>query len=109
MEITRGDTKALYFQRKVNGEPILTEAQEVYFTIKNNYYEKNYLIQKTLDDMTFDEEGKYHFVINPEDTDKLNYGDYVFDIEVKTDTYTKTIAKGIFKITEEVTFVENEV
>ena len=109
MQITRGDTKALKFQRKANGEPILTMANKVYFTVKLNYKEKEALFQKTIDDMTFDASGYYHFTINPEDTNNLDYGDYVYDLEIKTDNYTKTISKGAFSVTNEVTFSNNEV
>lgn len=110
MQITRGDTKALYFQRKRNDEPILEEIDKVYFTVKTNDDEDNkeIIFQKTKEDMTFDEDGIYHFVINPEDTETLNYGDYVYDLEVKASNYTKTIDKGVFSITSEVTHKENE-
>ena len=65
-------------------------------------------IEKTIDDMTFDEEGIYHFTIEPKDTDKLAYGKYVFDIEVIDKNVKTTICRDEFKITEEVTFSENE-
>ena len=109
MELTRGDSKALYFRRMSKGQPILTEANKVYFTVKKNYDIEEALFQKTKDDMTFDEEGYYHFTINPEDTNNLDYGDYVYDIEVKTANYTKTISKGTLSITKEVTHKNNEV
>jgi len=109
MEITRGDTHSYYFQRKRDGEPITTEAENIYFTVKNNNYNEEVVFQKTIDDMDFDENYYYHFTINPEDTNGLDYGDYVYDIEVKIDTYTRTIAKGILSITKEATFPKNEV
>ena len=36
MEIVRGDTKALKFQRKMNNEPILDRVDKAYFTVKKN-------------------------------------------------------------------------
>ena len=110
MEITRGDSGNYKFQRKdENGNVITTIADKIYFTVKPNFKVFNATFQKTIDDMTFDNDGTYHFTIDPEDTEKLEYGDYVYDLEVKNGDYKKTISKGIFKITEESTFVNNEV
>lgn len=110
MEIIRGDTAQYKFQRLDNSGNVITEkADKIYFTVKENYDTKIITFQKTIEDMTFDENYYYHFVINPEDTNELKYGDYVYDIEVKKDDYKQTISKGIFKITEEVTFYINEV
>ena len=109
MEITRGDSKGLYFQRKRDGQPILQEAENIYFTVKVNNNTEEAVFQKTIADMTFDEDGYYHFTINPEDTNGLNYGDYVYDIEVKIADYTKTISQGTLSITKETTFPANEV
>lgn len=108
ISITRGDTKQFKFQRKSNGQVITTEADEIFFTVKRNNNVENFVFQKTIDDMDFDEEYFYHFTINPEDTNNLPYGTYAYDIEVKIDNYVKTIALGNFEITKEVTFYTNE-
>lgn len=111
MKITRGDTYRFKFQRKDgSGEAILSKANKLYFTVKEDYESEDALIQKTIDDMDFDDEtGYYSFTLEPNDTDNLKYGDYVYDIEVKQNDYTKTIIKGNFIIREEVTFAGNEV
>ena len=110
MEQTRGDTKKYYFQRKkADGTVIIDLPDALYFTVKKNYIDNKALIQKKLSDMTVDQEGKYHFTIEPGDTDKLPYGGYVFDIQVTVGDIKTTIAKGKFVLTEEVTFAENEV
>lgn len=111
ISITRGDTKVLKFQRKNKDGIIETEAKELYFTVKENSNKQNYLFQKTLDNgITFNTEDFYYRItINPSDTDNLYYGTYQYDIEVKEDDYVKTIDLGEFVITEEVTFVGNEV
>lgn len=112
MELIRGDTLKLKFQRKnKSGEVITTKPDFLFFTVKSSYYSKDYLFQKRLDrDISFSEEDNcYRFTINPEDTGYLSYGSYVYDIEVITGDTVKTIAKGNLKITEEVTFAENEV
>lgn len=110
MKIVRGDTAQFKFQRlDSNNEPILIEADAIYFTVKKNYFTEDYVIQKKLSDMTFDEQGYYHFKIEPEDTNDLLYKDYVYDIEVIVGDYKQTISKGVLTITEEVTYNSNEV
>lgn len=110
MQQIRGDTKQYYFQRKRADGTVITDAPDsLYFTVKKNYIDKEPVLQKTLNDMTLDDDGTYHFTIEPEDTDNLQYKDYVFDIQVTADGVKTTIAKGSFVIEEEVTFAENEV
>lgn len=112
MELIRGDTLKLKFLRKnKKGEIITTKPDKLYFTVKTNYYSKNYLFQKVLGkDIIYSEQDNYYrFTINPDDTNNLSYGFYVYDIEVVTGSIVKTIAKGNLDIKEEVTFVENEV
>lgn len=109
MEIVRGDTASFKFQRISNKQPITTKATKIYFTVKNTHRDKDPIIQKTIDDMEFDENYFYHFTINPSDTDNLDYKDYVYDIEVKETNYTKTISIGTFKVCKEVTHANNEV
>lgn len=112
MEIIRGDTENFKFQRKNKSEEVIkTKPDFLFFTLKDSYYSKEYLFQKRLDkDIFYSEEDNYYrFTINPEDTDNLDYGSYVYDIEVITGDVVKTIAKGTLEIKEEVTFAENEV
>lgn len=112
MELIRGDTKKLKFLRKTkSGEVIKTKPDKLYFTVKSSYYAKDYLFQKSLENgISFSEEDYfYRFTINPKDTDSLDYGNYVYDIEIITADTVKTIAKGTLEIKEEVTFAENEV
>lgn len=50
------------------------------------------------------------FGIMPEDTEKLAYTDYVFDIEIcNREPLLKQTILGTLKLTNEVTHVENEV
>lgn len=109
LSIIRGDTIPLKFQRKdSDGNTITINADKAYFTVKNNTAQSNFLIQKTLDDMTIDEDNVYHFVIEPEDTNNLPYGTYVYDLEIIQGEIVTTISKGEFIIESEVTFAENE-
>ena len=112
MNITRGDTTEIKFKRTTaDGQVITEKPDKMFFTVKENYYLKDFLFQKRLEDnsITYDEETNYYMLtINPEDTNNLSYKDYVYDIEIIDGDKVKTIAKGRLKITEEVTFAENE-
>lgn len=110
MEITRGDTAKFKFQRiGSEGNIIGTKADEIFFTVKRSSYDKEYVIQKTLKDMEFDDDHYYHFTLEPEDTDALEYGTYRYDIEAIQDGAKTTIDLDEFIITEEVTYAINEV
>ena len=112
IEIIRGDTKSLKFQRRTtNNEVIAEKPDKMFFTVKKGCYTKDYLFQKRLDtNISYDEDDNYYrFTIEPSDTDELDYDDYVFDIEIIKNDIKKTIAKGTFKVESEVTFAENEV
>lgn len=109
--MTRGDTMSYKFRRKnKDGQPILEIAPKIYFSIKDTDLKQEVVIQKTIEDMTF-EDGWYSFTIYPEDTNNLTYGDYTYDIEVRNeyDNYTRTLSKGIYTLEEETTWAENEV
>lgn len=110
MEIIRGDTKGFKFQRKDGeGHPITTIADKIYFTVKKTYNNLEPIFQKTIDDMTFDNDGTYHFIINPEDTDGIPYGTYYYDIERIQSRDKRTISRGEFVVQDEITFARNEV
>lgn len=110
MKMIRGDTKKIQFQRKKSdGTVILDRPDSLYFTVKEKYEDRAAVLQKTLDDMTLDAEGVYHFTIEPEDTDSLKFKRYVFDIQVKQNGIKTTIARGLLQIEEEVTHAANEV
>jgi hypothetical protein len=109
MELTRGDSAPLKFQRKdANGDPILIAPAQMYFTVKKDWNQTDYVFQKTLADMTMSEDGYWHFVIEPSDTAVLPIGNYVFDIEVTVEGNVHTIAKGTLKLTAEATWVQNK-
>ena len=115
IELVRGDTLKLSFIRKdSNGEVIKRVPSAIYFTVKEGSSSDNVIIQKTIEDMSMNNEtGKWTFYIDPSDTNDLYYGNYKYDIEVKDvldeQEYTKTIAMGDFKIKEEITFASDEV
>ena len=109
IQIIRGDTARFKFQRlDSNGEPIMTRANSVFFTVKVDYRFPDIVIQKTLKDMTLDENGVYRFTLDPVDTDGLHFRDYYYDLEIITENTKTTIAYGRFIINPEVTWAQNE-
>ena len=110
MRIIRGDSKTFTFQRKDKDKNVITEKPDkMYLTIKQNEYEKQALIQKTFDNGIRFENDTYYVEFKPEDTDNLNFGEYVYDIETINSDIVKTIKKDTFVIESEVTHKENEV
>ena len=111
LSINRGTYIGYKAQRlNMDGTPILTQADAIYFIIKKNWTDKTALITKTLDDMTFDANGYYHFSINPEDTENLPYGTYVWDFTsvYSDDAYRAKPAKGYFVIGNSAGWIINE-
>ena len=106
-EMTRGDTFAFEVEVKVNG--VIVPVDGMYLTVKNNTYLEEPIIQKKLGGGVTLGNDAYYIVINPEDTDTLEYGRYKYDIEFIVDGFKRTIEKGILSITDEVTFSCNEV
>ena len=110
LSMIRGDSKHYKFQRKdENGDVIPIEADEIYFTVKRSDTTLDPIFQKTKAQMTFDNEGFYHFSILPEDTNNLVYSTYYYDIERIVQGDKKTIAIGKFIVNPEITFARNEV
>lgn len=107
---TRGDSKAYQFQRfnKSDKSVITTRPDSIYMTVKKNYDTKDYLFQKKIDDFVIDDDGTYHFEIEPKDTEDLRYGKYVYDIQVTTAGKVTTLVKGVFGIEKESTWAVNE-
>ena len=109
MEFIRGDTAKYKFQRHdADGNVITQKADAIYFTVKINGYSDNVLLQKTIEDMEFDEDYYYHFTIEPSDTDNLEFGTYQYDIEIIQDNIKTTAARGELLLEEEITWTTDE-
>lgn len=98
--LTRGDTfKATVSIVDKDGNPYEpVEGDRIRFAMNSNYQDQTPILVKDipLDTMTL--------ILNPEDTKRLDYGKYVYDMELtkasgEVDTF---IAKATIKITEEV-------
>jgi len=108
IEFTRGDTCPLKFTLLDKNKNVLTltNTDELYFTVKENFQNTSKILQKTYQqgDIVQEEDGSYKLVIEPEETEKLNYGSYVFDICLVSGDYTRTVVIGNLNLTNEVTF-----
>lgn len=98
--LTRGDTfEALISITQEDGSSyVLKEGDTVRFAMKSSYEDETPLLVKDIPVSTM------ILVLEPLDTKKLNFGKYVYDIQLttiegKVDTF---IAKATIKITEEV-------
>ncbi len=106
LEFIRGDTFAFKFKIKTGNE-ILTSKEEIetlFITCRKYTKETSKInFEKKIDDIEIDEEGYFHVKFNPEDTEKMNYGVYFFDIEVTLKNGYRKTKLFKFKITEETT------
>lgn len=98
--LTRGDTfMALISITQSDGSPYLpVEGDSVRFAMKRSYTDKEPPLVKDIPIATM------KLVLEPEDTKDLEFGKYVYDIQLtkatgEVDTF---ITKGTMKITEEV-------
>lgn len=111
LSLNRGTYVGYKAQRiNMDGTPITTKADAVFFVVKKQWTDKNALIIKTIDDMTFDEEGFYHFSIIPEDTENLPYGNYVWDFTsmYNNNAYRAKPAHGKFIIGNSAGWIVNQ-
>lgn len=115
MEITmpRGDIRPVRFIiRSPNGgkNDTVSDFDEIYFTVKQNFRMKPFLFQKrlTTNEIALQEDGSFQFTIQPQDTDHLMFGTYYFDIEVVKEEEIKQTFVGSLILTKEATYSENE-
>lgn len=109
MKFTRRDTFKFTFKRlDANGEVITVKADEMWFTVKENYNTQEIQIQKKLsnDEIIYDaNDYSYHVTIQSNDTANFKYNQkYVYDVQIQQDYVIKTIVKGTLEVTPEVTF-----
>lgn len=110
-EFPRGDTCPVSFRlTDSNGEPLTpTSSTEIYFTVKKNFSTSTAILQKrkSLGEITVNND-VCSFVLTHSDTASLNYGTYVYDIQIKENDYVKTILIGNLTLTNESTHLSNE-
>ena len=111
ISLNRGTTLKLKGQRKdCNGNPIIEEPEELYFVVKKKWTDKVALINKTLNDIVFDEDGHFHITIYPQETENLPYGKYVWDLTPVDDdnTYREKPSHGYLIIGNSAGWIINE-
>lgn len=100
ISITRGDTGSFTLDIKnTSGQAYDYSEDTVLFTVKENTYAKDPVIQKEV-------EYEQNITILPADTEKLSYGTYVYDVQLTTagGIVDTIIPPSNFVILPEVTF-----
>ena len=108
--MARGDLYCFPFCLLIDGEQSVMVPDNIYFTVKKCFSDAEYLFQKRLSSGTIasDGQGNYWVTILPEDTDGLEFGAYVFDIEVVMLPRFKRTFPGRLVLTGEATHRCNE-
>lgn len=111
--MTRGDKQIWGFTLFDAEKKTITDTPAaIYFTVKNKFTDEAAVLQKTLDNgISVDENYYYTITISPEDTESLEYGRYVYDVEVILDAEGKnkhTLAANYLTLGSEATWAENE-
>lgn len=108
----RGDIHPVRFQ-VYETETQITDIDftQIYMSCKKSIKDKDVLFQKSLSQGSIVKigNGDYQFRIEPEDTNSLQFGEYVFDIELIYKNEIKQTIYGTLRLSEEVTTAENEV
>lgn len=101
IKLTRGDTARLtvpIINLANNGEYTMESGDILYFTVKKNAKDSDFLFQKSVT-------GSNSIHIRPEDTAALSFGKYKYDVQLTTatgDVYT-VIEPSTFEVMEEIT------
>lgn len=107
----RGDIRLERFLvNDPNGTATDIDFTEIYFTVKKKPTDRLYQFQKKLSNggIIKLDLGDYQLKIDPRDTAKMVYGNYVFDVQLEYEDQLKETFVGDFVLTPEVTFIENE-
>ena len=112
ISFARGDSynQGFLLTARSTGEPITETFDEIYFTVKKRYTDKNVVLQKTMTGggIVSDGDGHYTLTLLPSDTETLQFGEYDFDIELdKGGNFVKTFS-GKFNLLQETTHVGNK-
>ena len=108
MKIFKNTHNFLNFTRvNNNNETITSTPKEIYFSVKENYDDENYLIQKTMTngDIVTTGNGEWQIRLLSKDTASLPFGKYYCDVKV-VDEYGLNfiiVAPQVFEVLETVT------
>lgn len=114
LELIRGDSDILFkfnLTDKDEKELTLEPTDKLYLTVKKNPNSNDVTFQKRIGNgIELKDDGYYYVMVEPSDTNKLPYGQYGYDLELKTGTgLVKTLLLGSITLTEEYTFEGDEV
>lgn len=107
----RGDRKYVRFLvNDPNGTGTDIDFDEIWFTIKKKSSDRLFYFQKKLSAGQIEKLGlgDYQLCIEPADTNKMNYGKYIGDIQLRYKNLLKETFVFDFELKDEVTFAENE-
>lgn len=101
IQITRGDTGMFTLSLSQDGQEYDYSSDAVVLTVKKNVYTTETVMQKHI---SYGE----NVVIEPSDTAELDFGDYVYDVQVKTPggIVDTVIPPSTFSVLPEVTVDE---
>lgn len=111
ISFARGDSYAKGFKlQERDGTPIETAFDEVYFTVKKSFKDRNFVLQKRMSDggIVNDGGGHYTLFFQPQDTNGKTFGEYDCDIEFVVGESFKRTFNGKLRLTEESTHQNNE-
>lgn len=111
IRMPRGDIRLVRFLiNDPNGTATDIDFTEIYFTVKKTSKDRLYQFQKRLSTggIIKLDLGDYQVKIEPEDTAKMLYGNFKFDVQLLYEDQLKETFVGDFILTDEITFNENE-
>ena len=103
IKMVRGDTFSFGIEYAFDDESS-QDLETCYFSCKKNPNDEEYIFQKSLSDgISKVSNGKYRVRVAPEDTDDVEVGNYLYDLEFGLNGDIFTIIKGILTIENDVT------
>ena len=101
LSMTRGDSETITISCE---ERPFQEGDVIRFTVKKDVFTSAKEMEKVV--TSFTEEGKAIIEIQPEDTKKMVFGRYRYDVQLKTagGNVTTIVKPSDFNLTEEVTW-----
>lgn len=111
ISMPRGDIRLVRFLiNDPNGTATDIDFTEIYFTVKKTSKDRLYQFQKRLSTGGIEklDLGDYQVKIEPNDTSKMTYGNFKFDVQLQYEDQLKETFVGDFVLTDEITYNENE-
>ena len=103
IKMVRGDTFSFGIEYAFDDESS-QDLETCYFSCKKNPNDEEYIFQKSLSDgISKVSNGKYRVRVAPEDTEDVEVGNYLYDLEFGLNGDIFTIIKGILTIENDVT------